>query len=139
MLNSINHGKKRWVLISLAYAGVIFFLSTLPAGHSRQHSLWKEIARNLAHIPLYGVLGVLVVRALNGFIGVIPTYALTIAIGIAVGCADEYVQSFSSGRTVSAGDVLLDFIGISLAIVLVHNIKKIMSGGCGHVTGGRNG
>ncbi len=138
MLKNIKIGKKRWALFCLLYVGFILFLSTRQTSKALGHSYFMEIARNLMHVPLYGILGVLLIRALSSFVALLPAFVMTLFIGVSISCADEYVQSFTPGRTVSLGDIGLDLIGICLAIVLVHKMRKIMIGGCGNVAGGRN-
>ena len=46
---------------------------------------------------------------------------LVFIIGIAVGVADELMQSFSPGRMTSALDIILDVTGIAAAVLFMNN------------------
>jgi VanZ family protein len=77
---------------------------------------------SLLHVPLYGILTILLVLALQ--IG--PTnhsewrYFFASLVAIAVASLDEFYQSFIPSREASVTDIFLDVGGIFLAIILFH-------------------
>ena len=78
---------------------------------------------NLGHIPLYGLLAILLglsfkyrVGNRNSFLSpakIIFVFAFTIAL------LDELNQAFIPGRTASVMDILLDTFGIISGIILI--------------------
>ncbi len=126
-----------FALLSIIYIAAIFIL----AGSPLVHTLSEFNPYSLLHIPLYGIMALLLVFSLvaipRGFKdGSIqqssdPTrprprdtvglkFRLFAAGGIAliVGIFDEIHQLFVPGRDGSAGDVALDAVGIALALLL---------------------
>jgi|YelNatPaOPRAMG01_1025707.scaffolds.fasta_scaffold15957_3 VanZ family protein len=105
-----------FAVLSAGYIFLIFFLADSAAvnylGHFNPFSL--------LHIPLYGVLTVLL------FLSIHPeqksahknAYLGAALIAGAVGILDELYQSFLPNREASGGDVLLDLIGIILALFI---------------------
>ena len=95
---------------------------------------------SLLHIPLYGILTILLVFSVlplnlnrpnrtnernqtNGIHG--KSYFLipgVIALGVAM--ADEVYQSILPGREASVSDVFLDFVGITFALFLIFRLYK---------------
>lgn len=115
--------KMGWLVIALVYTAVIFLLSLRPCG-SVTRSLLKEILQNFMHVPLYAGLAFFLVFALRQFlIGIYP-YIYTLIIGISVAFADEYLQSFTPGRTVSKMDIMLDLAGTCLVIGFVKYLEN---------------
>jgi VanZ family protein len=112
--------KKRlalWGPVAL-WAGVLFFASsrsdTGPIG---------RIPDWVTHGLVYLVLGVLLLRALSGGVGVpssAPTALLAVLLATLYGVSDEWHQSFVPGRDSSAGDVAKDAVGASLGVWLLH-------------------
>ena len=123
-------------LLSIAYITVIF----LYADSSLARDLGAFNPYSLLHIPLYGILSLLlflsiappnVVRTTGGNVSVrmpqINTrlYCLIVGlIGLGVAVSDEYYQSFVPGRHASVGDVVLDLIGIILSMLLTLRFYK---------------
>jgi hypothetical protein len=123
-------------VLSLFYVAAVFLL----ADSSAAKGLATVNRFSLLHIPLYGIMSLLL------FLSITPVkftqiagrrlsirtprinlklhcfIAGVIALGVAV--ADEYCQSFISTRAASAGDVLLDLVGIILSLVLVRRFYK---------------
>jgi VanZ family protein len=97
----------------LLLMAVIFFLSAQP-NLSSGLGVWDTILRKAAHMTEYGLLWFLWWRAL-GFGSKLP------AAGIAVAYAatDEVHQHFVEGRHGAPVDVLIDSVGIALAIAAV--------------------
>ena len=131
--------------LSAAYICAIFLFadSSVVSGLSTFNPL------SILHIPLYGTLTVLLIftfvpfnfshfirifrrNVLNDLNGPSPINALHTrfrffiagVISLMVSIADEYHQSFIPTREASVTDVLLDFVGIGLAILLVSKFLK---------------
>ncbi|MBM4334062.1 MAG: hypothetical protein FJ117_23075 [Deltaproteobacteria bacterium] len=104
--------------LSAAYIFVIFFWADSSA--VKQISVFNPMS--LLHIPLYGILTVLLILALkpgqkNNFKS---RYALAALIALGVAIFDEFHQSFIPTREASGADILLDVIGVFLAITISH-------------------
>jgi VanZ family protein len=80
-----------------------------------------RMVRKSAHVSVYAGLALLVLRALRirYAVPVIRAGALSLAFVVAVASLDETHQGFSAHRTGSLGDVGLDLLGGSLALLLV--------------------
>lgn len=102
----------------LAYAGAIFFFSSLPHPEQLAPSLFKFVGDKSLHLIEYGILGVLCYRAFRYAAG--PwgeQYALAFAILAAslYGVTDEIHQAFVPSRESSGWDLLADTVGATLA------------------------
>jgi VanZ family protein len=77
---------------------------------------------SILHIPLYGILTLLLVLALRAPSATNSKLRLTLTalIAIAVAILDEFYQSSIPGREASIIDVFLDVLGVSLALLLLH-------------------
>lgn len=85
--------------------------------------------RRLAHLTEYTTLGMV----LSGFSVLVsrrPHKVWVLLIGIGVAAIDEYIQSFSGGRTSTWHDVVLDGVGCIIGIVLVMVIRGVKRGIC---------
>ena len=78
---------------------------------------------SILHIPLYGILTLLLVLALRAPSATNSKLRLTLTalIAIAVAILDEFYQSSIPGREASIIDVFLDVLGVSLALLLLHS------------------
>jgi VanZ family protein len=94
----------------LLLMGVIYFFSAQP-DLSSGLGVWDTILRKLAHMLEYAALWFLWWRAL-GYRSPWPAAA----IAVAYAATDEYHQSFVEGRHGTPVDVLIDSIGIALAV-----------------------
>ena len=109
--------KTKWFSISLIYIGFIFLLSLRHPGLGK-YSFIREILSNLAHIPLYGILGYFLIIIFKHLRTGRMAFIYTIICGMTVAGMDEFFQSFIPGRTVSKMDLILDLTGICLAIMI---------------------
>lgn len=123
-------------ILSIAYVTGIFIL----AGSPIVHRLAFLNPYSLLHIPLYGILTFLLIFSLmplrfnpGGSIHLShqgnPTnwriyFPLSGGIGLLVAIADEIYQSHIPGREASVTDILLDLVGISLALFLCFRFLK---------------
>lgn len=111
-----------WLIISILYIGGIFMLSLRPV-HG-EYSIAKAILHNFLHVPLYGGLAFFLIITLRHFLSGLYVYFSTFIIGISIALADEFIQSFIPGRTVSKMDLLLDLIGICLVVVFIKYLQS---------------
>ncbi len=127
-----------FALLSLFYVAAIFILAGSPIARE----LTKFNPYSLLHIPLYGIMTFRVVFAIvpvsraarvvgdPAKLQFVFTNGLTVrllvagAIALAVGILDEIHQLYVPGRDGSAGDVMLDTLGIVLALILCSLLFK---------------
>ena len=98
----------RW-LPPLALMAVIFFLSAQP-GLNSGLGIWDTILRKCAHMLEFGLLWLLLWRAL-GYGNPLPAVLLTLAYA----GSDEFHQSLVPQRTASPFDWAIDAAGVGLA------------------------
>jgi len=105
-----------FVFLSAAYVFAIFFLA--DSGVVSQIGDFNPYS--LLHIPLYGLLTLLILLSLCTGGGKETKKRMIIAGLIAgfVGAMDEFHQTFIPTRDASLSDVLLDILGIVLTILL---------------------
>ena len=124
-------------ILSVSYIGAIFVLAESPVAKT----LSEFNPYSLLHIPLYGIMTFLLVFSIvpipQGFkvgsiqlgsdsarsrsrdtVGLKFRLFIAGAIALAVGILDEVHQLYVPGRDGSAGDVVLDLVGIALVLVL---------------------
>ena len=93
--------------------GVIFFFSAQP-DLGTGLGVWDTILRKAAHMAEYGLLWFLWYRALE-LRNPLPAVAITLAYA----ASDEIHQSFVEGRHGTPVDVLIDAVGVGIAVALV--------------------
>ena len=102
----------RYWLPVTALCAVIFIQSAYPP--VEQISTWPHIDK-LLHLSVYGILGVLICRALSTIVPFKTNkwrlLVCTVLLTTLYGLSDEWHQSFVSGRDASAADLLADFAG----------------------------
>jgi len=107
----------RYWLPVIVWAIVIFAFSSFPTGQASGIDWQDFIVKKTAHIVEYGILTLLLYRALKQS-GIekkdAALYSLTLAVFYAV--TDEFHQSFTPGREPTLRDVIFDTIGGILAI-----------------------
>ena len=115
----------RWLPV-MAWSAVILVASGGEFSAARSGSWFRALfgfelpyvlhvlARKLAHLVVYGILGALAWRAARVDTSRPAAVALTIALAVAV--ADETRQSTDVTRTGTAWDVALDMIGAWIAV-----------------------
>jgi VanZ family protein len=107
-----------FAVLSATYVFGIFFLAD-----SSLVSLFSVFnPMSLLHIPLYGILTLLLVLALQASQIHHPKlrYILASLVASTVGVLDEFHQSFIPSREASITDILLDVTGVFLALTLFH-------------------
>ena len=121
---SMFHGSKNFLwhwLPVIAWAGLIFYLSSIPSLESGLPGVWDWLTRKGAHVAVYAVLAALLFRALHRGHLVKPKTAILWAMvfALAYACSDEFHQHFVPGRHGRARDVAVDAIGIAAAGIFV--------------------
>jgi VanZ family protein len=91
---------------------VIFLLSAQPDLNSGL-GVWDTIGRKIVHMASFGFLWFLWQRALRTS----AAYP-AILIALAYAALDEYHQTFVEGRHGTPVDVLIDAVGIAVAVLL---------------------
>lgn len=115
----------------LAWAGVIFTLSSIPSLGTGLPWVWDLILRKIGHAVEYSVLMYLIWRALSaqGWRGASLIGSAFLSLGYALG--DEYHQSFVPGRMGSLRDVAVDGVGVLIALIYLsrRSLGKLLARG----------
>jgi VanZ family protein len=108
----------RWGAVVL-WMGLIYALSAQPALPSAPAPLLDLIVKKLGHMIEYAILTVLLGEAL-------PSRSTPLAWALAVlyAMTDEYHQTFVPGRNGCLGDVLIDAVGASIALIGVQISRR---------------
>ena len=111
------------MLIPALYMMFIFILSSIP-GQAFEPILISSIITNLLHIPLFGLLAFLWMKAFdNKKVALNKAIIYTVIITIVYAAFDEFHQSFVPGRDASIGDLFLDTLGCIVGIYIYSIIK----------------
>ncbi len=104
-----------------------YYHDRLVESHEDTVSFIHFMLRKLAHLVLYGTLGLLILYGFNGTGKIKPTYwILTGFLVFAIACADEINQFNNPARTGCKEDIILDFTGFlifSLLAMFIYYIK----------------
>ena len=95
--------------------GVIFYFSAQPG--IDHYAWWEVVLRKLGHVTGYALLTAAWAWALWGFVRRPLVWAVCISFLYA--CSDEFHQSFVRGRDGTPRDVLIDAIGMAIAVILI--------------------
>jgi VanZ family protein len=110
----------RWLPV-LAWAGVIFALSSIPSLNSGLGT-WDTVLRKCAHMTEYAILAVLLLRATG-------SYAWAFALAVAYAASDEVHQLFVRGRHGSPVDVGIDAIGALIGLAVARTKLRVWTTG----------
>jgi VanZ family protein len=111
-----------WGLVG-AWAGVLFVLSAQPDLAFVPDPRLDFIFRKLGHMAAFGILALLVWRALAGTADIRRPAVWAIALALVYAATDELHQGFVSGRHPSALDVGIDAVGILVAVLAIRIIQ----------------
>ena len=132
--------KRRWLfagslILTTLWVGFVFSRSMQTATESLMESGWMlelvrklipgigmHTLRKLAHFMEFAILGVLL--GLDCRYEGKSRWWASLALGLAVASADEYLQTFFSGRSGQLTDVLIDASGVLAALLFVKAISK---------------
>lgn len=104
----------------LLWAGIIFYLSSIPYLRFLRNDTWDFVIRKLGHMGVYGILARLLARAFTGstYWSWKKIFAWSLALSILYACTDECHQMFVAGRVGALHDVIIDGVGGWLALGL---------------------
>lgn len=123
-----------YVVLTLAYMGAIYWLSSLPpaeaAAPTEATRFWSQVTLNLLHVPAYAGLAFSFLRALSAgqAAGTVPweLAALTLLGTAGYAALDEWHQSFVPGRRASFADFSLDLAGIGGMLLVLRTRRRIL-------------
>ena len=99
------------------WMGTIYAVSAQPSLPSVP-GLWDLLLKKLMHAAAYGVLALLILRALRGtWSHEGPIRWASCILSLAYALSDEYHQTFVPGRNGNLVDVAVDAAGIAAAMV----------------------
>ncbi len=123
--------------------GFIFYMSHQPAKISsaqsdnvmhviKKVSKSEEIKNNInsfivrkgAHMFLFCVLGILLFGSMYNGDNILKSVFIALLLAFLYACSDEYHQTFVVGRTGQFNDVLIDFSGAFIGVLIVSLIVK---------------
>lgn len=112
-----------YLMATVLWAGVIFYLSAVPDLKSGLPSLQDLILRKIGHVFVFFMFAYLLAHSLNR---VQRHYLLfVIIVGVLYAFIDEVHQLSVIGRQGSACDILIDSIGVFLAVfIYLRKTKK---------------
>lgn len=129
-LRSVGQGLLRvprpvaWLFV-FAWYGLIWSWSSQP-GVILVRPSYMAVLSNLAHAPLFGLLGLwlcLLLERRDGWPDLTRARALALlAVVLALGIVDELHQHFIPNRSMSATDLLTDVIGAAAVLVVVRYV-----------------
>ena len=108
------------------WAGVIFFLSSIPSLNSG-FGIWDYFLRKGAHIFEFFLLTILLQRAVKASFKMVTFRGVMVLSGLVAvfyAMSDEFHQSFVPGRGPSAYDVMIDSVGIVIGLCLFQKYSK---------------
>jgi VanZ family protein len=111
-------------LAPLALMALVFVLSAQPDLDSGLGTL-DLVLRKLAHAAEYALLTLAWAWALRPATRLAVPLAALIALLYAA--SDEYHQTFVEGRSGTAGDVLVDAVGVAIALALLRYHRGVRS------------
>jgi VanZ family protein len=116
----------RYWLPPVFWMGLIFTLSAQPTLPKHPDTLLDLILKKAAHIIEYGILAVLLWRALSRGRGAHSRSALVTAFFVSVlyAASDEYHQTFVPGRNGTPVDVGIDAVGSLVALLAVGSLGR---------------
>lgn len=109
------------IMTVLAWAGLIFAASSRPDLRVSDDDLVDLILRKLAHMVVFGVLAMLISRAIS--LDRPATWRTALAawmLTLAYASSDEWHQTFVQGRSGAPRDIMIDMLGATIALGLLH-------------------
>lgn len=107
------------------WAGLIFYLSSIPSLRIDVPDVWDLILRKMAHLFEYGVFAVLLMRYGEHRYPHHWSIPLVSLLGVLIyASVDEIHQTFVDGRVGSVADVGIDFTGGLLAALVYYRWRR---------------
>lgn len=95
------------------WCGVIFAFSSIPSARISDKDLLDTILRKTAHIVVFATLAFISFYTFN------KSYKKAFLFSVIYAISDEFHQRFTPGRGPSFIDVLIDTLGIILALTII--------------------
>lgn len=115
-MQKIKKLAKYW-LPPVLWALIIFTFSSFPTIETSDFFLWDFLIKKSAHLIEYGILAILIYRAMiETEIDNKKAIIYSIIIAGLYGASDEFHQSFIPGRGPAVRDVIIDTIGATIGI-----------------------
>ena len=124
----VAHGPRRFLwLVPLAWAGVLFFASSLPGTSYPQVSF--AYADKIVHVAVYGVFGGLLAWAArsNFAWSKAGVWGFATAVATLYGGTDEVHQMFVPNRSPDVRDLLADGLGAALGAAVAMLLISVLS------------
>lgn len=120
---------ERWFLIKywgpvLLYCSIIVYLSSLSYPSQHLPSFFSALSDKLVHGVEYGILGILLYRALRHTTRTVQTIGVAIFCAAAFGISDELHQWYVPHRHADLWDVVADVSGATFFILIWVFIMK---------------
>ena len=135
--------KKICILFAVLWMGFIFYMSHQPAKISSAQSdnvvhIIKKVSKNEeienninsfivrkgAHMFLFCVLAILFFGSAYNGDNILKSVFIALLLAFLYACSDEYHQTFVVGRSGQFKDVLIDFSGAFIGVLIVSLIAK---------------
>lgn len=119
---------KYWLPVFL-WIAIIFTASSLPVEPPQAEGglAGFMVFKKLIHVVEYGILAVLLVRALRKSSSTKQAYLHSVAISVLLGVADEFHQDFlAGGGTSHLHDIGLDLLGAGVAVFIIWKLLPKM-------------
>jgi len=100
------------------WAGLIFYLSSIPNLRASSDVFFDEIIRSAAHGIMYAALFLLVFRAIN-FKKKTRNFLIPFFLSVFYFLSDEVHQSFVPTRTFQTNDLVIDFLGVLFGVIIL--------------------
>ena len=114
--NSIQNGESS----SNASTTVLNFINNIINSIGLNFKLEGYFIRKLAHFVEFFTLGAFLMLTFEAFTNkIFSIIGFPMFLAIFIPVIDEYIQIYSDGRTSSVKDVLLDFFGAMIGIIIV--------------------
>jgi len=102
----------------LAWAGLIFWFSAQPNLRFVSNESLDLVVRKIGHMGVFGILALLLWRALASAGAARPALVAWILTGL-YAASDEFHQGFTAGRHPSPIDVSIDCLGAAIALTML--------------------
>ena len=118
MVDKAGHKQGFYILATIIWMALIFYLSSIPDLKTSLPSVWDLILRKIAHMVEFGVLTFF---AWQGIRGSKKSLTIAVIVSILYALSDEWHQSFVLGRSGTLADVLIDTVGVFISLTIIKN------------------
>ena len=113
-----------WVPVA-GWAALIFAFSAQPDLTFVPDDAGLDfVVRKAGHMAVFGILALLIWRALAGTTALRRPWAWAIVLTILYATSDELHQGLVAGRHASASDVAIDMLGVATAVAAIWFIRS---------------